>query len=499
MFAKNSLGVYLTSRKASLVETAGRRIVKNCTFSFREIESILEPGDEVVKKIASFQEALRDSKIKTKECFIGFSSEDLVIRSFIISILPSKEIPSAINFEVKRYIPSSIIEELVFDFQYRPDRLTKKIEIILAGIKRELLKKYNDIFGQLGLKILGIEPGAFSILRLLRQKKKIEEKDLIALVDINGEELNFTVILSSFFPLFTHQIKIPTLKEEEISFKFYSEIRISLDYFRRQFPGKDIKKIFLLTEPQFFSLVEGLETEIDVPVEVLEPAVFLDKKDKGLTVSELKAFGLALCSRDPKTITINLYKPQIPIERPIEVAPPKITLASINLKVILRPLIAGFFIALLAFFLGYQKSLPLRRKLKDHQIRISSLKIASPFITLSDLQNIKMNSQEKLNEIDREVRRLRLKVTPLFNSLPSLIPEELCLERLSFREGELRLSGYVYSGNEKKEFDVVYRFLSSLKETSIFTQRFKDIRLISIIRSKKRKFNITNFEILAKQ
>ncbi len=497
MFAKNSLGVYLTSRKASLVETAGRRIVKNCTFSFREIESILGPGDEVVKKIAFFQEALRDNQIKTKGCFIGFSSEDLVIRSFIISILPSKEIPSAINFEVKRYIPSSIIEELVFDFQYRPDRLAKKIEIILAGIKRELLKKYNDIFGQLGLKILGIEPGAFSTLRLLRQKKKIEEKDLIALIDVNEEEFNFTIILSNF-PLFTHQIKIPTLKEEEISFKFYSEIRISLDYFRRQFPGKEIKKIFLLTEPQFFSLVEGLETEIDVPVEVLEPAVLLDKKDKGLTVSELKAFGLALRSRDLKTITINLYNPKILIERPVEVAPPKITLASINLKVILRSLIAGFFIALLAFFLGYQKSLPLRRELKDYRIRVSSLKIASPYTTLSDLQNIKINFQKKSDEIDREVKRLRLKVTPFFNSLPSLIPEELCLERLSFIKGELRLSGYAYLGDEKKELDAVYRFLSSLKETGIFTQRFKDIRFISIIRSKKREFNITNFEILAR-
>lgn len=498
MFAKNSLGIYLTSKKASLVEIKGKRTVRKHTFIFDETALILKPEDEIIKRVAFFQEALRDSQIETKECFVGFSSEDLVIRSFIISVLPSKEIPSAINFEVKRYIPSSIVEELIFDFQYRPDRLTKKIEVVLTGIKKELLKKYNDIFGQLGLKILSIEPGVFSILRLLRQEKKIEEKDLIALVDVNGEEFNFTVILNSF-PLFTHQMKIPILKEEEISFKFYSEVRISLDYFRRQFPGKDIKRIFLLAEPQFFSLVEGLETEIDVPVEVLEPVTLLDKKDKGLTVSELKAFGLALRSRDPRTVTINLYKPQALIERPVEVAPPKIALVPITPKVILRPLIVGFFVVLLGFFFGQQKSLPLRRELKDYQTRILSLKIGSPFVTLSDLQNIKMNSQKKLDDIDKETRRLRLKVTPLFNSFPSFIPEELCLERMSLVERELRLSGYAYLEDEKKEFDAVYRFLSSLKKTDIFVQRFKEVRLISITRSKKKEFDITNFEILAKQ
>jgi len=492
MFIKSRLGIYLSPKKASIIEAKGKEIINKHSLVFGEKEPGLEPENEIIKKVTSFNEALREGKIKAKECFIGLSSEDLIIRSFIIPSLPPKEIPSAINFEVKRYIPFPT-EELISDFQYRSDRLTKKIEVIFTGIKKELFKQYNNIFEQLGFKVLGLEPGVFSILRLLKQRKKIDKKGSFGIIDVNGEEVNFTIILKDF-PFFTYQIKIPALKKEEIPFRFRSGVRVSLDYFRCQFPGRNIDKILLLAEPSLIPLAEGLEEETGLPLEVLEPKEFIGK-DIELNISEIKALSSVFRSLYPKIISINLYKSEVLIEKAVEVAPPRIAFTSITLKVILRPLIIVLFIVFFAFFLAQQRSLPLKRELKDRQMRISSLKIIPTFNTLSDLQDIKMNYQKKLSNIDEETRGLKLKVIPLLDIIPRLIPEGLWLEDLSLTEEGLRLRGYAYFEDEKKEFGTVYRFLSSLKETDIFTQRFKDIRLNSVSRTKKGKFSLTSFEI----
>jgi Tfp pilus assembly PilM family ATPase len=241
MSGKSKLGIYLSSKRVTLMEVRGKRIIKKDTLVFKEKE-ISETEAEIIEKLNSLQEALRE--IKTRDCFIGLPSGDLIIRSFVLPSLPSKEIPQALNFEVVRYIPFPL-EELIYDFQYREDKSAKKIEVVFSGIKKGVFKQYNSIFEKIGLKVLSLEPGAFSILRLLRYRKKINEKSSFGLIDVNGEEANFSIILNGF-PFFNSQIKVPTLEEKEIFFKFYSEVKISLDYFRRQFPGRDIEKIFLL-------------------------------------------------------------------------------------------------------------------------------------------------------------------------------------------------------------------------------------------------------------
>lgn len=495
MFTKNRLGIYLTPKRTSLVETKGKKIIKKHSFLFEEKGEISEPENEIIKKVASFNEALRESKIKTKDSFVGLSSEELIIRSFIIPAVPSKEIPSVINFEAKRYIPFPL-PELVCDFQYRLDKLAKKLVVVFVGMKKEVFKFYNSVFEQTGFKVLGLEPGTFSILRLLKTGKKINKKGSFGLIDINEDESNFTIILNGF-PFFNRQIKIPTLKEEEKPFRFHSEVRISLDYFRRQFPGRDIDKILLLTEEPFLGLVGGLEDEIGISTEVIDTKALLEKGIEP-NIGELKAFSLGLRSLDPKTISLNLFKPQVLIEKPVEVVPKKVVLPRISPKVIIRPLIIVILIIFFSFFLGQQRLLPLKRQLTEKEKEISLIKISSPFSTLSDLQNIGISHQEKLRNLDEEFKKLKLKITPIFDLIPRLTPEGIWLEDLSFAEGGLRLKGFCYLGEEKSEFDTVYKFLSSLKGNEIFKQRFEDVRLISVSRTKLREFSLTNFEISAK-
>lgn len=480
MFIKNRLGIYLTPKKVNLVEVKGKKINKNYSVSFEE-----EPKD---KKIESFLK-----EIKTRHVFIGLSSEDLIIRSFLIPIVPSKQIPKVIDFEVRKYIPFPI-QQLIYDFQYRVDKLTKKIKVIFIGIKKEVFKEYDSIFRKVGFKVLSLEPGVFSILRLLKQKGKINNENSFGLIDIDTEESNFTVIQKGF-PFFTLPIKIP-LKEKDIHFKLLSEIKISLDYFYRQFADKgrkDIVKIFLLSEEQFTLPLKEFEENLGTRVEFLAPKDFT-VKDKRLSMGELKAFSLGLPSLDKK---INLYKPTALIEKPIEVIPQKIILRAVFLRLIISLLIIGSLIVFLLFS-GWQKSLPLKKELSERENRISSLKISSFYNTLSDLQNIYIKYQKKLENLNEETEKLKSKLTPLLNSLPQIIPEGVWLEEISLTKEGLILKGLCYYGDKEKESDVIYKFLSSLRENNIFTQKFKEIDLISMGRREKRNLTLTDFEISAK-
>ena len=489
MLAKKRLGIYLTPKKANLVEVKGKKIIKNCSFIFEE-----EPEDEVIKKVGSFNKALRENGIKTRDAFIGLSNEDLIVRSFIVPAVPPKEIPAVIDFEARRYIPFSI-HQLIYDFQYRVDKLTNKIKVIFVGIKKEVFKKYDSVFKQVGFKVLSLEPGVFSILRLLKQRGEIKDDGPFGLIDLDTEESNFTIIYKDF-PFFTLPVKIP-LKEEDISFKFLSEVKISLDYFRRQFAEKDksIVKIFLLSEEQFTPQIERLKENFGIPVEVLVSKE-LTGKDRKLSIGELKAFSLGLRSLDAKTIPINLYKPEALIEKPAEVIPQKIILRTVVRKAVVGLLIILSFMGFLSLW-GRQKSLPLERELLEREELISSLKIAVAYNTLFDLQNIHRDYQKKLENFNEEIARLRVKVTPLFDSIPRIIPEGIWLEDMSLTQEGLRLNGLCYLGDRKEESDAIYRFLSSLRENDAFTQRFKEIRLVSMGREEKGRFTITNFEISA--
>lgn len=493
MPGKSKLGIYLTSKKAILIEMKGAKIIKKHTLVFKEKQELDKPERGIMEKVNSFQGALKE--IRTRDCFIGFPSEDLIIRSFFLPFMPSKEIPQALNFEAPRYVPFPL-GELVYDFQYREDKPAKKIEVIFVGIKKEIFKQYNSIFEKIGLKVLSLEPGAFSIYRLLRYRKKINKRSSFGLIDVNGEEANFSIILNGL-PFFNYQIKAPTLKKEESFFNFYSEIKIPLDYFRRQFRGKNIEKIFLLMEPPYIDSIKGLEEEIRIPLEVLEYKDLLGK-DMKLNISELKALSLGLRSLEPRAISINLYKPNVLIERPIEAVPLKISLRRTALKVIIRPLIYVFLIIFIIFFLGERRISPLKRQLAEKEKEISLLKISPPFDTLSDLQNIRRSYQGKLRSLDREIERLKLKTMPFLDSISKIIPQGLWLEEFSLTETALRLRGLCYLGDEKKESDAVYKFLSSLKETDVFTQRFKEIKVISLTQEERERFSLTNFEISAK-
>ncbi len=123
----SSLGIYFGPKLINIVETKGRKPVRDIevpqtTISAGELEEKVPADVKTIEIIALFKDELRRNKIDARESTICLSGKDLIIRTFEIPVLPREELQSAINFEVKKYIPFKV-EDLISDFQLKFDKL----------------------------------------------------------------------------------------------------------------------------------------------------------------------------------------------------------------------------------------------------------------------------------------------------------------------------------------------------------------------------------------
>ena len=271
----NSLGIYFGPSVISIVESKGRQPVNNIRIPRSAISKGEFSDDKVPEeiKIAPYlKDEFKKNKIDNQEVVVSLSGRDLIIRNFEMPMLQRQELYNAVNFEVKKYIPFKV-EDLVSDFQLFTDKPARKNYVLFVGIKKETLDKYLSIFQQLGMKVSAVEYSAFSALRLL-SLASVKEKDPIAVVNIDlieEDEINF-VVLKDGFPLFSRDIPFISDSQRQPGTsgpqqglaieRLKREIRVSLDYYDRTFPLKNIGKVFFVMDRDYRLDLENFIKEI---------------------------------------------------------------------------------------------------------------------------------------------------------------------------------------------------------------------------------------------
>ena len=503
----NRLGIYFGPQLISIVETKGNKIINHIQVSQARVsagELLEEKVPLPVKLTALLKDELMKNEIEANEAIVSISGKDLIVRTFEMPILPRQELESAVNFEVKKYIPFKI-EDLFSDFQYKLDKTIQKTRVLFIGIKKEALDNYLKILSQLDIKIKSIEYSAFSILRLLRLTK-VKEKGIIAVVNIDitkDDEANF-VVLESGFPLFSRDISLMggdegVSPEEEaqsstILEKLKREIRISLDYYNRKFPGKTIDKVFLITNPDYWTDLEGFIKESGLAVQSIDISKYIGRTIP-FSLPFVKGYICALPKiKTEVKINLLLAKERGLKKIGLERMPwtPLLALLKANARVVGL----SFFICIAVFIFGVYRLLPLQKDLQNLINMRPAVSTVSANLGYEELVAINSTYKKKIETADNIIRK-RLSLTALFDALPRVIPKGLWLVNLSFekKEGkaELILEGMAYSGDQGEE--LVNLFVSRLKENPAFAKSFKEISLVSTERSQRKKIGITTFKI----
>lgn len=515
-----NLGIYFGPKVVSVVECDGKKVLKNFNVAIpRDNSSDDQKVPEEIKITAVLRDEFLKQGISAKEANIAIAGKDLVVRSFNMAALPSNEMAQAVKFEAKKYTPFKI-DEMVADFQHIYEKNTKSNLVLFAGIKKDILERYLYVLKHLSLGLSSVEYSAFSSLRLLNLAgvKDVGVSALLNVELLEEDEINF-LVLENGFPLFARDIlmggsesqSVPT--ENKIgknSFaenleKLKVELRISLDFYLRKFPTKNIKKFIILGPEEANMGLESFLKERGFAVTFLNVKKIIDKPID-YSLSFYKAYSCALAKTVKASIKLEL-SPEKQAQKAAKAASQNFNLSGFSLEaidfssIIRNIVIGGFVVGGVYFGLEYYKIKPRETELAGVIAQAAPTKSITREATLTDLQNKQADFEQRIMKIDKLVKK-RLFLTKPLDTIARLIPQDMWLEdftyRISGKNIELILTGIVYKRDVEQERQVVNSFRNALEEDVQLKIYFPYIMIESTIQSEYLSEKVTKFIINCK-
>jgi len=134
----------------------------------------------VQEKIAeSLKRIIKESGTKTNRAIASLPGFSVFTTVLNLPKMKEAELTSAIKWEAKRYIPFPI-EEIILDWEILdsknvpakvdPNQTAEKkeeVEIFLTAVPKNIVTRYSEIFKNVNLKLIGLEPEAMALSRAL--------------------------------------------------------------------------------------------------------------------------------------------------------------------------------------------------------------------------------------------------------------------------------------------------------------------------------------------
>ena len=500
------LGIYFGKEKLSIVEVSGTHITESFCLPLAGMDLTDKSQDtlnegfpivsEEIQLVAKIKASIRDRRIQARKACLGLAEKDQFIRGFQMLLLSKSEMDLGVLFEVKKYIPFKT-EDLLFDYQRRIDKKSSKMDILFVAATKNSLDTNVAILTQAGFELAAVEPAGFALSRLILLTKQFNPKLSFALVAIDGTYAEFSIVDKNF-PCFSRDINLLPHSEvlESVEAKearsvverLTSEIRVSLDFFRRQFSGSSIAKLFFLSKdtPMQEELILALSEDLGLPVERVE----LEKNKELEPLKDLdafKAYALALKDAVKINLSVDLAKKKAFQTTVVEEAAREVKPFVFNLAMLKGPL--SIVLALLALSYGWPLIELNKSNIKLVQLRKEIETALLPNLhgfSLDGLKSEKQNYSDKVNIIGKLISS-RVRLTPFWNVLPEALEKGMWLEKLEISISEdrraLSIKGAVYLGDEGAEFEAAHAFHKKLKNNPDFMRGFKNLELNSINRS----------------
>ncbi|MDD5347744.1 MAG: pilus assembly protein PilM [Candidatus Omnitrophica bacterium] len=505
-----TLGIYFGPKLIHLVEADGTKLLNTVQIPLQRLTGagIEEKVPDEIKIAAALKDELRKGNIESKDANIVLLGRDLIIRTFHMPVLPANELFNAVRFEAKKYIPFKV-DELVYDYQLSLDRVNRKYLVLFIGVKKDNLEKYQAIFTQLGAKINSIEYAGFSMVRLY-QAAKVKERGVAALVNVDlaeDDEVNF-IVMENNFPLFSRDIILagevavegsglvkPDLAQNLEKLKV--ELRISLDFYLRKFPTKNISAITFIAPDEYRAELEAFIKDRGIAARFFDAKKMIDRP-VGFSLSLLKAYAAAVAKTVKSDIKVDLLPSKIKakMQDQSSIAAP----AMFSSSLVLRNLVIAGLIVAIPFGYYFYRIQPVKAQIRAIKAQRVSIAAASGDQSYDELIAVNKAYVDKYRMFVDLVNK-RTFVTGDLDAIPRVIPDGVWLRELQFSGGEgkvlMTMIGSAYLGNTDEERNAVNRFAASLKENGQLTRHFRpeDISLVSVEEGKIGKVNVINFNI----
>ncbi len=453
--------------------------------------------------VTAIRRALRESGIRSRWVVSNLPEEEVIVRYFQMSALPKKEWDQAIRFEARKYIPFTL-EDLVSDFFISEEKAEKgKMNVVFVAAKRQVVERHIALLTKASLQISHLEILPFSFMRLLQQLGQMPKEKTVGIADVDGASCTITLLKNRLPYLVRHvslettteqmQGEDPPLPSESASSeldplleKLLDEVRLTLRYYRNQFPTEEIERLLLFGDHMKVGIEENFSKELKLPVHIETLSAFV--QTEGVVPSRLaRTIGMALRGMTPSGSKIDL------LPRHIE-GPRQNRLFKVCA---LEAVGAAICLAALSFVMGTQVTMQQRALEKTKENRVQSR-----YSQLSK-EDLKVKQGEFQSKFGRYRKLLdnRLPWTKKLSVMGSILPSGAWITEIDLFDSvdggrRMGLEGLAYASDKQEELEIPSQFLAALKQNPEMFEGFQEANLVSIRREVWEGIPVTGFEIV---
>jgi type IV pilus assembly protein PilM len=240
-------------------------------------KGIMDQG-KIIKKnefMEVFNEAVENAEgfFSGKDIMLTIPEENVFARVISIPVEENeKSLEEMVRWETESSIPLAI-SETYYDWQIIKEDKGKK-SILVMATKKDIVDNYLEVFDEMGLNVLALEPESLSMARSF---SRVEEKDYSLIIDLGNHSSNF-IICKNGLPVFTSSVSISgktitelIIRKMGLSFEKAERYKIKVGLEKSQ--SKLSQNIF---DPALISLVD----EIKKMTEFLKYNLFVEEKNK---------------------------------------------------------------------------------------------------------------------------------------------------------------------------------------------------------------------------
>lgn len=461
-------------------------------------EAVKKTKDDYI--VEAVQRVFKENNLKMDNAVCAIASEDAMVRYFQMPRIPKQEWNSAINFEAKRYIPFRM-EEVASDFKVVANKTSSSsMDVVFVAVKQTIIERFITLLEKAGVKPIIIEPAPFSLMRAFNAADQITTKVNTAIVNIESKGANIN-ILRNGVPYIIRDMPFEETANkgkllEPIFEKLLSEIKLSFDFYEKQFPSEVIDKIIIYSHMPLENWHELVGKELQVSVEVGDPLRGIRIK-KGVVPPRLAiAFGLALRGVSEPYIDINLYKERLLTYKRKE----------LFIRTLFLEASAAIFLLILLKVLCMRAVAPLTGEFNNTLKERPKAEVSIKSDNLDELERVKNKMEAKKTAMENVISS-RVYVTKKLMTLANKTPRDIWLTELNYEEKvdkkdsskisrQLDIKGYCVITGNVNETDAINNFLMDLQQDDAVKEGMRKADIVSVERTELEGEKVASFEIL---
>jgi len=540
-FFRSTVGLYIGPKNVQLAQlqaVAGRIQLTNFVHVdiFEETQAEGTDKDELV--VNALRKAINKSKIDLRRVNTVLMPGMVLLRYFQMPRISAEEMEEAVRFEARKYIPFKLEEAVTGFYVLKDDQESRKLGILSLVTKEESIRNHLTILHKVGISPVAVETASFALLRLLEYSQEIDKQNSNVVIYIYAQRINI-IILKNGIPYFVRDISLAKKEEwiddETAEFlmggkisspdsrvvtldNMISELRISLEYYKKELGKEQASKIILCGELEDFDdldvvidvakdqpdsscpLAVYLQKQFDMPVTTIDPLKnIISPKAKPLpyTFPMLAVtIGAGMKNLSKSTVEIDLFRARKKTSLKAKVFVGKMIIAGIG------GLVISFAVMFIAFSIFVNRAKNLLETEKRGRPKFMDL------AHFSD-DKLKKGEQEIIKRLNiyKKLVVNRFVFTDKLSVFPKTIPEGIWLNGLSFMvvfssdksdfspDYSLAVEGKVFSDQKGVEIEMVNDFAESLKTDDMFFEGFKVLKTGSVTRGEFLGVPVMSFKL----